>query len=415
MKKKAKLLLLASSLESGEIKIASKLDQRRIARLIVKTAMDAQTFGSAGPMLAQQFIIGSISKYDQTTLGAQQERFALLSLSDKFPGLKARENKANLKKIESTISTFLQKKFSALSRQFGIDALEAAYTTLVLDQPVYKWADKNSERITTTSIVGLTKDLQSALSTIIRGDVIDAIRTQKRQQELAEQAGTSTDYIEDYQDLDSDDLLSQRAPKSLAPKMRADLIDLLESDFITVADAIRTLKVSSLSSARLFASAIRGCGVFDNPSKIPSTVREDLAVAAVVLRYTIPGADTDSRGGSYQSIVDFLTDVDRDDVDFLSSVAEKIDLFFRSAGVSAVNAEGMANYLVTANDPVDRMEAYVDQAYTTLTKNLVKVEMGLDDSAISGSCKKALVTLSDEKELRRIKHRMDAHGIDFSR
>jgi hypothetical protein len=139
-------------------------------------------------------------------------------------------------------------------------------------------------------------------------------------------------------------------------------------------------------------------------------------VAAVVLRYTIPGADIDSRGGSYQNIVDFLLEEDRGDASkYLSLVAQKIDLFFRQAGVSAVNAEGVASYLVTANNPVDRMEAYVDQAYTTLTKSLVKVEMNIDDNAISGSCKKALVALSDEKELRRIRYRMDAHGIDFTR
>jgi len=114
--------------------------------------------------------------------------------------------------------------------------------------------------------------------------------------------------------------------------------------------------------------------------------------------------------------VDFLMDVDQSDASqYLSLVAQKIDLFFRQAGVSAVNAEGMASYLVTANNPIDRMEAYVDQAYTTLTKNLVKVELNIEDNAVSGACKSALVALSDEKELRRIRHRMDAHGIDFTR
>jgi hypothetical protein len=418
MDKKAKILLFASELASGELKIASREDQIKIARLIIKTAMDARAFGSAGPMLAQQFIIGAVSKFDKTTLGASQRDWALASLADKFPRLKKRENEANLKKIEDTISLFLQKKFSKMARQFGINALESAYTQLILEMPVYKWADKNNASITTTTVNGLIKELQAALSTIIRGDVIDAIRTQKRQQELAEGAGSSTDYVEDYQDIEGgDDLLSQRAPTSLSPKMREDLLSLIDNDqFITVSEAVKTLKVTSLSSARLFAEAIRGCNIFSNPSKIPSTVREDLAVAAVVLRYTIPGADIDSRGGSYQNIVDFLLEEDRGDASkYLSLVAQKIDLFFRQAGVSAVNAEGVASYLVTANNPVDRMEAYVDQAYTTLTKSLVKVEMNIDDNAISGSCKKALVALSDEKELRRIRYRMDAHGIDFTR
>lgn len=74
MNKKAKLLLFASGLASGEVKIASREDQIRIARLIVRTAMDARMFGDAGPMLAQQFIIGAVSKFDKTTLDGRKQR-----------------------------------------------------------------------------------------------------------------------------------------------------------------------------------------------------------------------------------------------------------------------------------------------------------------------------------------------------
>lgn len=416
MNKHAKLLLLASSLTSGKIKVASSREQRAVASLIVRTAMDVQAFGAAGPLVAQQFIIGAVSFFDDTVIGrANQRKHALASLKTKFPKLRDRENEANLKKIEDKISEFLQKKFSALAKQFGADALEEAYTKLVLDQPVYKWADKNNTNITTTSIDLLIKEIQKALSTIIRGDILDALRKYKKEQELSEQAGGGLNTDFDYVDLESDGLLSQRAPTSLAPELRNHLLSVVdEVDFVDAAEAMRTLKVSSISSARLFAEAVRGCGIFANPSKIPSSVREDLAVAAVVLPYTLGFDGESSRGAKYQAIVDyFLNSVNKTDPNYQDKVAENVKYTFTSSGVSALNAEGVASYMISAKFAADRMEAYVDQAYIDLVKKLIKVETNLDQNAVSGNCLKALSAISNAKELAKMKYKMDAHSIDF--
>lgn len=418
MNKHAKLLLLASSLTSGKIKVASSQEQRAVASLIVRTAMDARAFGAAGPLVAQQFIIGAVSFFDKTVIGgANQRKHALASLKTKFPGLKARENEANLKKIEDDITDFLQKKFSVLARQFGVDALEEAYTKLVLDQPVYKWADSHNERITTTSITLLTKEITAALSTIIKGDIIDALRKYKKQQELSEQAGGGLNTDFDYDELESGDLLSQRAPTSLAPALRDHLLSVIdETDFVDVQEAMKTLKVSSVSSARLFAEAIRGCEIFTNPSKIPSSVREDLAVAAVVLPYTLGFDGESSRGARYQSVVDyFLNSADETDLDYQDKVSDAVRYTFTSAGLTALDPSGVASYMISAKYAADRMESYVDQAYVDLVKKLIKVETNLDKNAVSGNCLKALTSISNAKELAKIRYKMDAHSIDFEK
>lgn len=415
MNKHAKLLLLASSLTS-KIKVASSSEQRAVASLIVRTAMDAKAFGAAGPLVAQQFIIGAVSFFDKSVIGgANQRKHALASLKTKFPKLRRQENEANLKKIEDEVSEFLEKKFSALAKQFGADALEEAYTKLVLDQPVYKWADKNNERITTTSISLLVKEIQKALSTIIRGDIIDALRKYKKEQELSEQAGGGLNTDFDYVDLESDSLLSQRAPQSLAPALRNHLLSVVdEVDFVDAQEAMKTLKVSSISSARLFAEAIRGCEIFTNPSKIPSSVREDLAVAAVVLPYTLGFDGESSRSAKYQAVVDyFLNSADKTDLNYQDKVAENVKYTFTSAGLSAINAEGVASYMISAKYAADRMEAYVDQAYVDLVKKLIKVETNLDQNAVSGNCLKAMKAISDNKELAKMRYKMDAHSIDF--
>lgn len=409
MSDKVKLIRFAHLLLADEkySKIASKEDRVLLAKTIIKSAIDRGSFSAIGPYIAQQFALGASGEYGMEALKADPKKYALLSLVKMFGYQSRIEAQQALTTLEKAMTKKLEVLHSQLASRLGENALETAYQKLLLESI----ALKKGSQLDNSSLKTLELSMGGMLGSIVRGDAIDSVKVDKNRARLEREKGVLLDSIPSSEgDSGSTDLLSRDPSAKLTQKAIQAISGLIDTATIngeiSVQQAMKTLRVESQNSAKLFMNAVVGCGVFDTASKYSTELREDVLAVYLLLPHAFK-----IKGSRNEKIIDtrrrFL-----DMFQNSSDMAGDVRNIFR--GVGYVPSKPASLYGAIDEMSVKSINNYMDQAFLVLLNKMIKMDMGIEDG-ISNKCLGALAVISDKSQLAKFRSMFKPKGVDYTR
>lgn len=391
---------VARALMANDSRLASlgnRSQRAKIAHALVKMAVDAQALKAIGPLLAQQFIIGAGGEYDLSAVKSNPEKFALQTLRGSM-NLDPRQARTALKDVETSISTKLEKIYNTFASSFGLNALEEAYTNLVLNQEIYKASWESG----ITTLEGLKNDAGKLIASVMRNDMLDHIKVEKGRRNLER----DLTYIEDdLEEFDGDTVLSSQP----SPQMARAILEIIEGgegNRHIVNHAQSALKIRGADDARKFAGAVRSCGALHS-GKFSAGAKNDLLALCVVLPYTkkLKGSD---RRETLHKVLQYVMKEAFDHSKGMITGAGVRGLLTESR-VPAQDPDGLAKAINGSSDYkflAKNAMRYIDASYAELVRILVKMTAGIETN-MGADCDARLAELSDKVELEKLRKKLE--------